>query len=571
MKLLLCAALAATALFGPGALAQNSNQDVLRQKLMQAHQQHPQVHALNANMWPYWAQAIPRRAPQAQTTACNEVNKTVLMGSYVLTANEAGQPCRIYDLSFPTLQTLFGGKAVTQLPIQSFGAGDYLNLINGNYEAVVNRIQQFKAEATPAPTELSSWVTQIRFRSDRVHALAATPKVAGTGLPVSFYASDLDLGGATMELSTRQQQLILAAVHALKPNASADEVATWEAFVTHPKSVLDGIHFNWNDAEKVYDIFMEGQFLPIKGPIALVDFNASYKLAAENILRSLTHSVLSQLVGFIPTPAGRIIGIAVDDTFEFVDMAYEYQINKFEGTFMAPNMKGLDAALNNRSLNILAAGRASLVQAYIMAMAQGQPFDWTQLEETGRHIRYDALNSRDAEISRNNSSLVLDSGCSMQLNGYFGTCAKDGKSNMYSMISDTTILFWNIGAPEVYDYGFHSKVALKRGAAYILSIGARLFDLPYVGFLLNELTSACKTYAYAGMTDEGFLRSSLSMQKMNGALSADTQELSRWLYLQNLNIFLPKTESQENSIIKANAALLGLSADQVQHLNPVLH
>ena len=34
------------------------------------------------------------------------------------------------------------------------------------------------------------------------------------------------------------------------------------------------------------------------------------------------------------------------------------------------------------------------------------------------------------------------------------------------------------------------------------------------------------------------------------------QELSKWLYIQNLNLFLPKTEQQEKDIVEANGKLV---------------
>lgn len=528
-------------------------QDLLHRADKEVHNSADSSSLLDGKNWAVVAKAIADEAPPP-VAPCAETNKKLVNGSYVITSSNDGQLCKVYDLSFPTLATLFSHKPVSSVPVQRFHAGDYLAWLKGDYDSIQNKIEDFRVNMDQGNRELAGWVKNIRFRQGFV----AASVVASTGLPTSFHASDLDTG-APLQFSHSEQESLKKAFRAVEKNPTAEQSEDWNQLVSQPNSLLAKIRFDWNDAGKVYDIFLEGQFLPIRGPIALVDYNASYKLAVERILRSVLHSALSKIIGFIPAPAGRLVSIAVDDAFSFIDMAYEYQINKFEGTFnSSPAL--LDAKQFERTMNVLAAGHADFVNLYLMSVIQGRPFSWTALEDAGRTIRYNTLTERDTLMSKLNSKMVLEQGCEMEIvHDYFGVCSKARSTKMYSMISESKILFWNLGGPIVHNFKLAPEVALRRGTAYLLSMGTRFFDLPFIGFLAGQLTATCKSMAFDGITDEGFLRASLNKMRDNGKFGPNEKELSKWLYIQNLNLFLPKSEQQEKAIVAANANLLGVA------------
>lgn len=534
--------------WGSHALAFDSDQERLRFKVEKYQKRSAEVGAANAPDWRALVTRLTTQAPPT-TTGCVEASRQVVAGAYVLTTDAQRKPCRLYDLTFPTAQSWSGPVKVGRLPLQTFGARDYLAWVEGDYEKVLRRMSDFRAVDTSS-LPVAGWVRDLRFKKTS----AARVRVANRSLPRQFTAADLDLG-AKFDWTATDRQILNQLAQGLPALSSQTEA--WRRVLDNPENLLAHISFDWNDVEKVYEIALDGQFLPLAGPIVLVDFERSYRLAVETLLRSVMHSALNEVLKVIPMPARNLLSIAIDDGFEFVEMAYAYQENRLEATLK--HQEQLDQVVTERGLNILAGGRADFVSQYLKAIITKQPFDWNMFEDLGRTMRYDVERRRDVSMSRLNSSMVLDQGCTTTFAyDYFAFCAKGTTRQLHTMISDLSILFWNLGAPLIYDPQTPSNVSLRRGAAYLLSVGSRLVQLPYLSGLMGQLTSICKQFAFAGVVDEGLLRGSLHAQQRAGLATSFDEELSGWLYLQNLNVFLPKSKIQEAAIIEANAARLGL-------------
>jgi hypothetical protein len=499
---------------------------------------------------------------------CVDARQERVGGKYVISYAADGSPCRIYDLSFPTLQTLFAKGSFTKLPVQSFGARDYLNWMNGNYQAVLDKIEGFPTALNRGePEALAGWVKKVEFRKDRINGLLAAATVKETGLPASFTAADLEIG-KNFRFSDKEQarlKQVIAKGAKVSPNGfsalSAAELNEWNAIVERPESLLEKIKFNWNDVKKVYDVALEGQFLPVRGPIALVDYSATYKMAVERTIRSLLRSGLAKIVQYVPGQAQRIVGVVLNDAFMFVETAYDYQINQLENTLRKAQagelVTGLDATTAERGMNILHGGKADIVQAYMMSVIQKKPFNWNSFEDIGRTSRYATEKTREVTLTNLNSKMTLKDGCSMSLvDGYYGICAKNGKQTLHSLISTNTVLFWNLGGPVVHEYSMPAGVTLKRSATYVLSAAAYMIDLPIVPQLTSYLANALRSYATAGITDQAFLHNTLYLRKLEGTVKEQDAEMNKWFYLSNINPFLPKSEQFESRIIDANAALL---------------
>src|SRR5262245_47264909 len=80
----------------------------------------------------YWMDSARTAIPALQslrfkTPRCSDAQVTEFGDKYVLSRDESGQPCRIYDLSFPTLQSVFSKRVVSKLPVQPLKAKHYLN------------------------------------------------------------------------------------------------------------------------------------------------------------------------------------------------------------------------------------------------------------------------------------------------------------------------------------------------------------------------------------------------------------------------------------------------------------
>jgi hypothetical protein len=103
--------------------------------------------------------------------------------------------------------------------------------------------------------------------------------------------------------------------------------------LNQPQKVLQSVKFNWNDLNKVYDVAIDGDFLPLMGPVEIVNFQTQYKGMVEKLFRSILSSVLVQLPRLIPNRTiGAIVEVAVEDIFEQIDVMYEYQTNRLEQT-----------------------------------------------------------------------------------------------------------------------------------------------------------------------------------------------------------------------------------------------
>ena len=77
-----------------------------------------------------------KQSADAKTVGCVDTRKMTFANKYVMSFDEQGAPCRIYDLSFPNIQALFTRKKVTQVPVRKITSKDYLNLLDGNLNAI---------------------------------------------------------------------------------------------------------------------------------------------------------------------------------------------------------------------------------------------------------------------------------------------------------------------------------------------------------------------------------------------------------------------------------------------------
>jgi hypothetical protein len=503
-----------------------------------------------------------REAGTQKPAACDESKKLTFAQNYVVSYGQNG-PCRIYDLSFPTLRTAFAGAHVAKIPLQQFKPVDYYNWITGHYSEVYQNISDYKNNFQAEDVQ-SSWASKIQFKSQ-------TPGLTAAASLRSFHASDLEVGEFQFDSQSRAQlSQILSTQRALLVQSNMpsfvmnESDAFWNGVINNPQSLLQKIRFDWNATEKVFDVVLEGGFLPIAGPVALVDYNTQYKAFIESMTRSVMQTALGALTNLIPEPTTRIIvRLGIDQTFEFITQMYSYQTNRLEDSIrLALQGKAaseVPAADLDRGLNVLFGAGTDILQQYILTVAKGQKFDWNNLDKAGRDARYSVEKQRDIMNNNLHSKLAVQYGCNAQLfEGNFGICESNGqKSGVYSFMSSTTILFWNLDPVRVYNYQMPAEILLRRSTSLLMSMGLSVFSLPIPKFLINQLVSALHDFAFAAQDDESYLLNRLVVQKQTkGALDADSQSMLKWLYIQNINPFIPKTEAIEQAVVKANHNLL---------------
>ncbi len=518
-----------------------------------------------------WSEAAGRlgaiaSAPELEDD-CVDARYAVFGGKYAISYDGAtGAACKLYDLSFPTLRARGKTLSVSALPTQKYTAKDYLEWIKGNDDQVSAKARAF--QATPAFLPASSgaeadWMSAVRFKDGA--GFAAAPLAFGARrLPKSFHASDLDVG-RRFDFPARDKERLKALIGVLERiGAPEATVRAWAEVAAHPRGFLEKVRFDYNDAKKVYDIALDADFLPFNGPVALIDFKTPYKPAVERLIRSVLGASLRSLARVIPNQTARsIVNVAIEDSFEFIEMAYSYQYTQFEDTLRAA-MDGraksdLKPAELQSMLDLAFGVRSNLMSQYVMALAQGQKFDWTQIEKIGKRARYDVEKARDVTMNETNSRLVLKNGCEMRItDSYFGVCSREGrKVALYSLTSRHSVLLWSFGAPVVHKYDTPNEVTMKRGFAYLLAVGVRVANIGIGHRFSYMLSDALKGFARNGALDEAILKNRLWLEKRGaGELDAENQKLLSTLYVQNLNPFLAHSEASEAKFIRANAQAL---------------
>lgn len=483
---------------------------------------------------------------------CVDVKTKEFGKKYVLSFDSNSKPCRIYDLSFPTLQSIFRGQKALQVPVQDLTSKDYLNWMDGNHEALAISQERFKQNFNARLVARTSWVSKLRFRKMPEAVEGSKLRATEVGLPKSFRLSDLELG-RRFQIDGQTQ----LDARALEVNTPFNDV------LSQPESLLSAVRFDWNELDKVYDVILDGSFLPLNGPVALVDYQVQYKYAVDKLFRSILSDVFRQMARVVPIPmVSSLAEVVIHDVFEQIDMAYEYQMLQLEDT-LRMGAKGLmpveiDAATSLRGLNLVFGQRADLISSYMMSVAAGQPFDWQAFEKIGKAERYNIEKQRDIMMSKMNSKLVLDKGCTIDyVKDTFAVCTRAGqKDAIYSLTSEQVVFNKHFGAPLVYRFDRPSEVTLRRGGTWLLSAGLRVFGLPIARQITYGLNGILKNYIFTGLLDESFLKNSLNQQAAQSQLTAEEASLLKWLYIQNLNPFLPKSQATEQRLIEVNRQLL---------------
>lgn len=515
-------------------------------------------------------QSFLKKSKESQPK-CIDAKKIPFADKYVLTYDAQGNPCRIYDLSFPNLRAVVKAVPMFQMPVRQLASKDFINALDGDWNSIQTRNSEYILRFNARTAARTSFVSTLRFKNKPKSVPGSQMTSSDVGLPVSFSLADLELNSSLELAPTTKNQLndilqTLDADTALSAEKASQVRNYFMTVLNQPQKVLQSVKFNWNDLNKVYDVAIDGDFLPLMGPVELVNFQTQYKGAVEKLFRSILSSVLVQLPRLIPNRTiGAIVEVAIDDIFEQIDVMYEYQTNRLEQTLK--NIKNYPVSavdlpsLETRALNILYGQKADLMNAYIMSVATGAQFDWAAFEKTGKAARYSIEKQRDILMDKTHSRLVLEKGCKTEIvNDYFAVCYKNGvKDGVYSLISEQNVVFKNMGAPLIHRFKRPYEVSVIRGGTWLLSVGLRVVGLPLNRTVTYQLNNILKGFMRSGVVDEAFLQNSLYKSKMAGTATAEAQTILSWMYIQNLNPFLPKTLNFETALIEANKSLLGIN------------
>lgn len=514
-----------------------------------------------------------QKSQATQTARCVDAKKVPFADKYVLTYDADGNPCRIYDLSFPNLRAVVKAASMFQMPVRQLASKDFINALDGDWAAIQNRNNDYSRSFDARMAARTSFVATLKFRNRPKAVPGSQMTSTDIGLPESFSLADLELN-STLDLSSTTKNQLTDVIQTLESDTalSAEKSSQIRQYfltvLSQPQKILQSVKFNWNDLDKVYDVAIEGDFLPLMGPVEIVNFQTQYKGVVEKLFRSILSNVLVQLPRLIPNRTiGAMVEVAIEDIFEQIDVMYEYQANRLEQTLKNIKSYSINAedlpSLETRALNILYGQRANLMNSYIMSVAQGHEFDWQAFEKAGKSARYSIEKQRDILMDKTHSRLVLEKGCKTEIESdYFAVCYKNGvKEGLYSLISEQNMAFKNMGAPLIHRYKRPFEVSAIRGGTWLLSVALRVVGLPLNRTVTAQLNGALKGFMRAGVVDEAFLQNSLYKNKSSGLVTIESQNMLNWIYIQNLNPFMPKSHKFENALIDANKSLLGIATE----------
>ncbi len=503
---------------------------------------------------------------------CVDDKKVTFADKYVLTYDAQGSPCRVYDLSFPNLRALLKTTSFFQVPVRTLTSKDFLNALDNDWESIQRRNAGFGFLFNARTAAKNSFVSTLKFKNKPQAVWGSQTTSTDVGLPKSFTLADLELN-ANLQLPAQTKADMadlltqLDADSSLTAEKSNQIRAYFQQVMSKPETMLATVKFNFNDLTKVYDVILDADFLPLMGPVELINFQRQYKGTVEKMFRGLLGGILKQAARFIPNKTvSAVVEVVVEDLFEQIDIMYDYQSNRLEETLKNissyPTLSAADAGpLGTRALNILYGQKSDLMTTYLMSVVQGTQFDWQAFEKLGQTNRYNIEKQRQIMMDTTNNRLVLEKKCTTEIvNEYFAICTRNGvKDGLYSLISEQSLPFKNMGAPLIHRYKRPYEVPVIRGMTWLLSVGLRVVGLPLNRTITYQLNSYLKNFLRAGILDEAFLQNDLFSNQMKGVANAESQKLLSWLYVQNLNPLMPKSYQFENSIIKANKTLLGIN------------
>ena len=320
------------------------------------------------NLQKFWA------LNQAQNKTCSDSRKVMFAEKYALTYDVNGQPCRIYDLSFPNLGMLAAKKQLLQLPIRKLTSRDYLDALDQNWGAIQKRNRDYAIHFNPRLASQNSFIHKLKFKTNRV-------RVGFSGIPTQFTLADLELK-APFALNDSLKADFKNLVQRLEGQG---QNSLYQRLAEKPEILLEAVKFEWNDFDKIYNVVLDGRFLPFFGPVEVLNFQEQYRAPVEQITRQILGQVLSQLARLIPDPRVQaIVEVVIDDVFEQIDLLYKYQSLRLESALLSLNtssLKPLDyQTLNVRATNVLYGQRSDFISSFILAAVQGQDFDWFAIE-----------------------------------------------------------------------------------------------------------------------------------------------------------------------------------------------
>lgn len=504
-------------------------------------------HAAMTGAWVRNANKIKQIVEKtAEMEACNEVSYKSISENYVVGVTEAGTLCGVYDLSFPTLRTLFTQSPVAEIRVTTPKLKDYKIFLND--EADEDTARSFVEEEAISLDR--SWYSRLRFKNKRALRLNED------GVYDEFRMSDTVMFARQLRFTQREKNLLLSTLTVPGERASRELTN----FVDNPRSIFENMHFQYDSVKKAYKVFLDLDFLPINGPVKLADHEIQYRVWLTRQVRGLVLSGLNRLLAPVSrTQTGRIARYVLNEAFNFIEMTYDYQAFKFERTLrlaLEGNVESeLDSADLRKSLYLLYLKDTNALINIVVSGVQNQSVNLDNLYTYGKTTALRSYEQRQSISDSSFSNLYFEMQCDLSAIGYYFVRCPD-QGNIFSTISDTTLFFWSFGNPKILNIDRPWEVFLKRAATYLLAGAVEVNFLRFPDWIASQVSSALKGYSLSGVLDEAFVVGELQTK---ASLTREEQDILDNLMSKTLIPFLPRSVESLDSVVVKNKSILGVN------------
>ena len=456
----------------------------------------------HANEERFWLSDVEKiqkiKEKSTDEDACNEVEFKELTKNYIFSYNEEAKVCSVYDLSFANVRALLRSVAVTELRVTRPKLNDYKIFLNN--EANEDIARSFVEEESLSLDQ--SWYSKLRFTSK--NALEKNKE----GLVKEFRFSDIEIFEKDIKFSNKDKDVLTALLDSSKRS---------RAFIDDPKSILGGIQFKYDSLKKSYKVFFDLDFLPLNGPVKLVDHEVQYRVWMSAKVRGIVRSVLNRaLRPVLFTQTGRIASYVLNEAFNVIEMTYAYQSTKFEKALHMALKGDLETDISReeleKSLYLLYIKDNGTFINIILSGVQNQIVDIDSLYTYGKSTALNAYAQRQSISDANYSRMYFKEQCDLETYAYyFAKCENQG--SLYSLISDQQVFFWSFGHPKIYNFDRPWEVSLMRSATYLLAGAVEINFLNFPNWISSQVSQALKSYSQSGLLDEAYLVSELQAKE----------------------------------------------------------
>lgn len=499
-----------------------------------------------------WAKAADRVEGliehRAGAEKCVATSTAELSKRFMATRDANGKLCKIYDLSFPTLSTLFAKKPASTLRIKKANLDDYRNFLYGKVGELEGR--EFLEQEITQKDLQNSWYGQLKFKPNR------NLRVHRDGVIESFQFSDVEMFSQKIAFNQEQKKYLRSMLSSMGAERSSTE-----NFINNPRNFLENITFEYDSLKRAYEVFLDFDFLPIRGPIASVDHDLQYRGWMQKQIRRLVLSAINKLLQPASlTVTGRIATVVINDAFELIEMTYDFQRAQLDQVIRMALAGTITTPLSQKelqdSLYLLYVQDSQTVVAIIQKLIQTGTASIDNLYPYGKAASIQSYNMKVSLSDSNFSKLYYELACDLKDIGYFfARC--DGGDEVYSTLSESKFLFWNMGQTKIINLAKPWEVYTKRMMAYLLAGGVEVFLMNFPDWITSNVISALKGYATAGVIDEAYVVSDI-YEKSSRGLRVTNFERETYLNIMDKNFipFLPKSEESLNNVVATHRRML---------------